>query len=112
MRQFLAMVAFFACTAAAVQAATLEIQNQTDWQIDNVYISPSSATRFVPYDYLGASGVIRPGQTRMVEWVARDTCLWDFRVRFHGRHNYATTYKNDMCKFNRPIWKIAPSDIR
>ena len=112
MRLLLTIVALFLFATAVSQAATLEIQNQTDWQIDNVYISPSSAPKFVLYDYLGATGVIRPGDTRMVEWVARDTCLWDFRVRFHGRHNYATTYKNNMCKFEHPIWKVYPSDIR
>jgi hypothetical protein len=111
MRQLLVIAAFFLSLSAASQAASLKIINQTDWQIDNVYISPSSSDRFVMYDYLGATGVIRPGTIRMVEWVARDICYWDFRVRFHARHNYATTYKNNLCVLHRPVWTITPSDI-
>ena len=62
MRQLLIIAGLFLWATAASQAATLEIQNQTDWQIDNVYISPSAAPKFVLYDYLGATGVIRPGK--------------------------------------------------
>jgi len=84
---------------AAANDADFKLVNRTGYQIDEVYISPASSSKWGP-DVLG-NQAMGDGDVATITFPQRNgICVFDLKVKYHDDGSTAEWSKVDLCQYS------------
>ena len=85
--------------AASANDADFKLVNRTGYQIDEVYVSPASSSKWGP-DVLGQQSM-GDGEVATITFSERNgVCVFDLKVKYHDDGSTAEWSKVDLCQYS------------